>query len=135
MGSDRLLYRDGEHIQCEVLSVSVCIVGVAPTTESVRDHMAKMFSTQGSNVVTHRSTSWAGTCLTSLSGREAVLPLPPALESIHKSYTGFSLLFSCWWTIPELSLLTVCGMEYTAYGAPGSPVDDGVPVMGVLIKD
>ena len=27
----------------------------------------KMSSTQGSNVATHRSTSWAGTCLTSLS--------------------------------------------------------------------
>ena len=67
MGSDRLLYRDGEHIQCEVLSAGVNRVSVALTTESVRDHKAKMFSTQGSNVVTHRSTSWAGTCLTSLS--------------------------------------------------------------------
>ena len=26
-------------------------------------YRAKMFSTQGSNVVTYRSTSWAGTCL------------------------------------------------------------------------
>ena len=31
--------------------------------------------------------------------------------------------------------LTVCDLGYHAYGAPGSPVDDGVPVMGVLIKD
>ena len=31
--------------------------------------------------------------------------------------------------------LTACIIGYHAYGAPGSPVDDGVPVMGVLIKD
>ena len=53
------LYRDGEHIhvQCEVLSVGVCRVSVAPTTEPLRDHKTKMFSTQGSDVVTHHSTS------------------------------------------------------------------------------
>jgi hypothetical protein len=38
-----------------------------------------------------------------------------------------------WCTI--IDRITACNMEYTAYGAPGSPVDDGVPVMGVLIKD
>ena len=31
------------------------------------ENVGKMFSTPGSNVVIHRSTSWAGTCLTSLS--------------------------------------------------------------------
>ena len=31
--------------------------------------------------------------------------------------------------------LTACTMGYHAYGAPGIRVDDGVPVMGVLIKD
>ena len=35
----------------------------------------EMLFTQGSNVATYRSTSWTGTCLTSLSRREAVLPL------------------------------------------------------------
>ena len=37
--------------------------------------------------------------------------------------------------IKLIDRITACNIEYHAYGAPGSPVDDGVPVMGVLIKD
>ena len=37
--------------------------------------------------------------------------------------------------IKLIDRITACLFEYHAYGAPGSPVDDGVPVMGVLIKD
>ena len=43
------------------------IPGAVGTRLTSRSESLKMLPTPGSNVVTHRSTSWAGTCLTSLS--------------------------------------------------------------------
>jgi hypothetical protein len=57
----------------EYLSSFQCDTVRAGSVVSDKDVKEKNYSTQTSRVVTHRTTIWASTCLTSQIGRDAVL--------------------------------------------------------------
>ena len=64
-----------------------------------------------------------------------MLPLPPALESTHKSYTGFKgILVTVQLLVNGPGTFPINGLHHRGYAAYGTSaqVDGGVPVMGVF---